>query len=77
MGTVGSTEYEGYFSGWAISACITRIAAFHWIVLARSTLVAHGFAVGASNRAEGTAGTFLASRRLCCPRDWTERTGWA
>ena len=65
MGTLGSTEYEGYFSGWAFSACITRIAAFQWVVLARSTLVAHRCAVGTRESAEGPAGTFLASRRLC------------
>ena len=77
MGTLGSAEYEGYFSGWAIPACITRIAAFQWVVLARSTLVAHRCAVGTRESAEGPAGTFLASQRLCSPRDWTERTGWA
>ena len=76
MGTPGRTEYEGYFSGWAISACITRIAAFQWVVLARSTLVAHRCAVGTRESAEGPAGAFLASQRLCSPRDWTERTGW-
>ena len=77
MGTLGSAKHEGYFSGWAWSACIAVIAAFQWVVLARSALVAHGFAVGTRESAEGPAGTFLASQRLCSPRDWTERTGWA
>ena len=77
MGTLGRTEYEGYFSGRAISACITRIAAFQWVVLARSALVAHGFTVGPSNRAEGTAWAVLASRGIRCTGGWAKCTGWA